>query len=190
MSGRSCSRATRVFFERDADPAKEAAHHRGVGFDAALGQKPVAKRGKRDVRFLGPRCLQKITVRHQLGRPVAAVPDRLSRAIPFHPLEPFDRYGFTDLVVASRRAAAQASLHRVNHPVAQVLRIRLGHSCWPPPSQQVESKYPRFGNPTPRFKPKTARSKIPSEGALTTTQRGTQRAHRCDRPRLQERGTP
>src|SRR6478609_4398722 len=33
--------ATRVFFERDADPAKEAAHHRGVGFDAALGQKPV-----------------------------------------------------------------------------------------------------------------------------------------------------
>jgi hypothetical protein len=80
---------------------------------------------------------------------VAAVPDRLSRAIPFHPLEPFDRYGFTDLVVASRRAAAQASLHRVNHPVAQVLRIRLRHSCWPPPSQQVESKYPRFGNPTP-----------------------------------------
>jgi creatinine amidohydrolase len=26
-------------------------------------------------------------------------------------------------------------------------RIRLRHSCWPPPSQQVESKSPRFGNP-------------------------------------------
>ena len=33
---------------------------------------------------------------------------RLSRAIPFHPLEPFDRYRFTHLVVASRRAAAHA----------------------------------------------------------------------------------
>jgi transposase-like protein len=42
------------------------------------------------------------------------------------------------------------------------LRIWLRHSCWPPPSQQVESECPRFGNPSPRFKPKTARS-IPIE---------------------------
>jgi hypothetical protein len=27
------------------------------------------------------------------------------------------------------------------------LRIWLRHSCWPPPSQQVESECPRFGNP-------------------------------------------
>jgi len=27
------------------------------------------------------------------------------------------------------------------------LWVRLRHSCWPPPSQQVESKSPRFGNP-------------------------------------------
>jgi hypothetical protein len=26
------------------------------------------------------------------------------------------------------------------------LRIWLRHSCWPPPSQQVESECPRFGN--------------------------------------------
>jgi hypothetical protein len=43
-----------------------------------IGRKAIAKSLKRDVGLLGPRGLQKITVRHQLGRPVAAVPDRLS----------------------------------------------------------------------------------------------------------------
>ena len=58
-----------------------------------------------------------------------------------------DRYRFADLIAPRRRPAAHfAPLHRVDHPVTQVLRIRLRHSCWPPPSQQVESKSPRFGN--------------------------------------------
>ena len=83
-ASRSCSRATRVFFDRDADPAKEAAHHRGVGFDPSLGRKAIAQSLKRDVRFLGPRGFQKITVRHQPGSPMAAVSDRLSRATPFN----------------------------------------------------------------------------------------------------------
>ena len=29
------------------------------------------------------------------------------------------------------------------------LRIWLRHTCWPPPSQQVESELRRFGNPPP-----------------------------------------
>jgi hypothetical protein len=49
-----------LFFYRDADPAKEAAHHRGVGFDPSLGRKPIAESLKRDVRFLGPHGLQKV----------------------------------------------------------------------------------------------------------------------------------
>jgi hypothetical protein len=81
------------FFDRDADPAKEAAHHRGVGFDPSLGRKAIAQSLKRDVRFLGPHGLQK--VRHQLGGAMAAVSDRLSRAVPFNPLKPFDRYTMT-----------------------------------------------------------------------------------------------
>jgi hypothetical protein len=46
---------------------------------------------------LGPlalhrRCrLQKVPERHQLGGATAAVSDRLSRAIPFNALKPFDR---------------------------------------------------------------------------------------------------
>ena len=39
---------------------------------------------KRDVRFLGPRGLQKGPVRHQLGGPMAAMSDRLAGAIPFY----------------------------------------------------------------------------------------------------------
>src|SRR5271156_1046415 len=80
-------------FDRDADPAKEAAHHRGVGFDPSLGRKVIAEGLKRDVRFLGPRGLQKVPVRHQLGGAMAAVSDGLSRAVPFDSLKPFDRYG-------------------------------------------------------------------------------------------------
>jgi hypothetical protein len=69
------------FFERDADPAKKAAHHRGVGLDPSLGRKAIAEGLKRDVRFLGPRGLQKGPVRHQLGGPMAAMSDRLAGAM-------------------------------------------------------------------------------------------------------------
>jgi hypothetical protein len=79
---------------------------------------------------------------------MAAMPDRRSRAIPFNALKPFNGYGFADLVASRRCAPAHCALpNRINHPVAQVLRIWLRHSCWPPPSQQVESECPRFGNP-------------------------------------------
>jgi hypothetical protein len=91
MSRRSCSRATSVFFNRHADLAEEAAHHRGVGFDPSLRQKTITQRLKRDVRLPGPRSFQKITVRHELGGPMAAMSDRFSRAVPFYPLKPFDR---------------------------------------------------------------------------------------------------
>ena len=59
---------------------------------------------------------------------MAAVSDGLSRAIPFDSLKPFDRHRFADLVAARCCAAAHfAPLHRINHPVTQVLRIRLCH---------------------------------------------------------------
>jgi hypothetical protein len=152
-----CRRGGPYVFNRHADPAKEAAHHRGVGFDPSLGQKAIAERLKRDVRFLGSRGLQKVPVRHQLGGAMAAMSDRLSRAIPFNPLKPFDRHGLADRVMTRGCAAAHlAPLHRINHPVAQVLRIRLRHPCWPPPSPQVESKSPRFGNPHPPIQAKVS----------------------------------
>jgi hypothetical protein len=122
MSGRSCSCATRVFFKRHADPAEEAAHHRSVGVDAALGQKAIAERLKRDVRFLGPRGFQKFPMWHELGSAMPSMADRLSGAIPLQALQPFDGCGFADLVAPRGCPAAHlASLHRIEHAVTQVL---------------------------------------------------------------------
>ena len=55
------------------------------GFDPSLGRKAIAKSLKRDVGLLGPRGLQKITVRHQLGCPVAAI---ARRTLASHPVQP------------------------------------------------------------------------------------------------------
>ena len=86
-AGRFLFRARQsVFFEADADPAEEAAHHRCVSLDWPLGQQAVAKRLKRDVAFLGPRRLEKIPERHECGWPPVANrlesrPDDSARAI-------------------------------------------------------------------------------------------------------------
>ena len=106
-------------FDRDADPAKGAAYHRGIGFDPSLGRKPIAEGLKRDVRFVDP-CGISLEARWP--------PCRLSRAFPFNTLKPFDRHGFADLIPTRCCAAAHlAPLHRINHAVTQVLRIRLRH---------------------------------------------------------------
>src|SRR4029077_11888380 len=107
-----------------------------------------------------PRGFQKVPMRRELGSAMPSMANRLSRAIPLKALQPFDGDRFADLIAPPGCPAAHlASLHRINHSVTQVLRIGLRHSCWPPPSQQVESKPPRFGNPTPRFNATTARSR-------------------------------
>src|SRR5271165_4112893 len=52
-----------------------------------------------------------------------------------------------DLIATRRGPTAHAApLHGVDHTVAQILRIRLRHPCWPPPSQQVESDQSRYVN--------------------------------------------
>src|SRR6266567_4680045 len=48
-----------------------------------------------------------------------------------------------------------------DHSPTQILRIRLRHSCWPPPSRQLESCSRRYGNP--RFSLFGKRSKRPVE---------------------------
>ena len=138
------------FFQRDADPAKKPAHHRGVSLDAPLGQKAIAEVLKRPVRLVGSSGFQKRAVRHQRRRTMAAVADRLARPLPPIAFKPLDRHQLADLVSSRRRATAHpAPLDRIDHTVAQILRIRLRHPCWPPPSQQVESEQNRFENPPP-----------------------------------------
>ena len=72
---------------------------------------------------------------------MAAMSDRLPRAVPFNSLKPFERHRFADLV------AARFAARRLISPLftASITRSRKSCeygftiSCWPPPSQQVES---------------------------------------------------
>src|SRR5579863_5664819 len=71
-SGRSCSFATSVFFERQAETAQEPAHQRGVGFNATLRLKTIAQRLQRYVGLLGVKRFDKVAMRLQLGAFVTA----------------------------------------------------------------------------------------------------------------------
>src|SRR5580658_6601843 len=84
---------------------------------------------------------------------------RRPRTASFEALHPLDGRGLAHPEARPSRPPAHPSPnHRVDHPVAQVLRICTSHPCWPPPSQQVESEQCRFGNPN-RFKLDTACSR-------------------------------
>jgi hypothetical protein len=48
----------------------------------------MAQSLKLDVRFLGPRGLKKVQVRRELGSAMAAMSDRLSRAVAFKAVQP------------------------------------------------------------------------------------------------------
>ena len=116
--GRSCSRATRVALT--VTPIRrEEALYRGVGFDPSLGRKAIAQRLKRDVRFLGPRGLQKITgCGVSLEARWPPCPTRLARAMAFKALQPLDGHrSRRTVILTGRRPAAQfAPLHRLDSP--------------------------------------------------------------------------
>jgi hypothetical protein len=147
-SGRSCSRATSVFFGRQAEAAKEPAHQRSVGLDAALSQQPVAQRLKGDVGFHGVTGFEELSMRLELQTLVAAHLSTGPQACSLETLDPFDPNRFADSKARRSAPAAHAApQNRINHTVSQILRVRSGHSCWPPSSQQVESERARFENP-------------------------------------------
>src|SRR3984957_17218624 len=156
------------FFERDADAAEEAAHHCRVGPDPTLRQQPVAKRLKRDVGFLRSQRFEKLTMRLKPRTEVSAHLARRPRTASFEALHPLDGRGLAHPEARRSRPPAHPSPnYRVDHPVAQVLRICTGHPRWPPPSQQVESEQCQFGNPN-RFKLDTACSRrLSAEGYLS-----------------------
>jgi hypothetical protein len=91
---------------------------------------------------------------------MAAVSDRLSRAIPFNALKPFDRRRFAYLVAARSCASAHfAPLHRINHALTQVLRNRaLPSPAGLRPANRLNQNLADSGIPL-RFDPSAARSR-------------------------------
>ena len=106
MSARSCSRAIRSFFERDADAAEEAAHHRGVGSDPTLLQQPVAKRVQGDVGFLRSQRFEKLTMWLKSQTEIPAHLARRPRTAPLEALNPL----MAENSLTPKRAAAARRL--------------------------------------------------------------------------------
>src|SRR5580692_9963692 len=123
------------------------------------------------VPFLRSQRFEKLTMRLKPRTEVSAHLARRPRTASFEALHPLDGRGLAHPEARRSRPPAHPSPnHRVDHPVAQVLRICTGHPRWPPPSQQVESEQCRFGNPN-RFKLDTACSRTPSCADIPRTRR-------------------
>ena len=129
--GGPCSRATRAL---SATPRrrKSGSSARCRPLTPRSDKSRSHKRLQRDVGFLRPQAFEEGAVRLNLTRSVAAhfcglrEPLRSTRST----------HLMADDPLTPNRAAAARRLdaldhNRVDHPVAQILRIRSGHPCWP-----------------------------------------------------------
>src|SRR5216683_3230750 len=103
--------------------------------------------GQRDVRLLRYQLPHQILIRRQREIFVAAEFGRLDAArLPVKLEEANDRADADAPLLRSFRDGGPA-LDRPNHSPTQILRIRLRHACWPPPSRHLESCSRPHGNP-------------------------------------------
>src|SRR5713226_4998175 len=103
--------------------------------------------GQRDVRLLSYQLPHQILIRRQREIFVAAEFGRLDAArLPVKLEEANDRADADAPLLRSFRDGGPA-LDRPNHSPTQILRIRLRHACWPPPSRHLESCSRPHGNP-------------------------------------------
>src|SRR5437660_12219990 len=85
------------------------------------------------------RCQRELLVAAKLRRTDAT-------RVAVKPEEAYDRTDAHTALLGSVRYGSPA-MHRFDHAPTQVLRVRLRHSCWPPPSRELESYSRRHGNP-------------------------------------------
>ena len=143
------ARDERLFFERDADAAEEAAHHRRVGSHPTLRQQPVAKRLQSDVGFLCSQRLEILTMRLK-PRQVFSHLLAARRTAPLEALHPLDRQ---ESLTPNRAAAAlrlipprsTASITRSRKSCEYALAIPAGLR----PASRLNQNAPPIGNPEP-----------------------------------------
>src|SRR5450755_4477058 len=114
--------------------------------------------GQSDVRLLRYQLPHQILVRRQREILVAAEFGRVDAARLPVKLEEADDGTDADPALLRSFGDGGAALDRPDHSPAQIRRIWLRHSCWPPPSRQLESYSRRYGNP--RFSLFGKRSKL------------------------------
>src|SRR5258708_18948430 len=85
------------------------------------------------------RCQHELLVAAKLRRTDAT-------RVAVKPEEAYDRTDAHATLLAGVGDGSPA-INRFDHASTQVLRIRLRHPCWPPPSRELESYSRRHGNP-------------------------------------------
>src|SRR5450631_703256 len=108
---------------------------------------PVLEFGQRNVRLFRYQLPHQILVRRQREILVATEFGRLDAARLPMKLEKADHRADADAALLRSFRDGGSALDRPDHSPTQILRIRLRHSCWPPPSRQLESCSRRYGNP-------------------------------------------
>src|ERR1700716_37910 len=140
--------------------------------------------GKRDVRLLSYQLPHQILMRGQDEIFVAAEFGRLDAARLSVKLEEADDRADADTALFRSFRDGGPALNRPDHSPTQILRIRLRHACWPPPSRKLEACSRRYGNP--RFSLLGKRSKPPKSRSLQSVDhRKTHGRGRKTRSRVQ-----
>src|SRR5476651_985896 len=145
-SGRSCSAARRLFFKGQLQMMQKPGDRRLSNRDLLLCQS-LLEFGQRDIRLLRYQLPHQILVRRQREILVAAEFGRVDAARLPVKLEEADDGTDADPALLRSFGDGGAALDRPDHSPAQIRRIWLRHSCWPPPSRQLESYSRRYGNP-------------------------------------------
>src|SRR5215470_1861272 len=130
-SGRSCSAACRLFFKGQLQMTQESEDRCLTDLDPPLRQRDL-EFCQRDVRLLCQHAPDQVLMCCQ---GIWFVPAELRRtdAAPFslEPDKPPDR-AQAYLMSLGSFLSCRTLLDRFDHPGAQIVRIRLRHSCWPP----------------------------------------------------------
>src|SRR6266851_5210369 len=130
-SGRSCSAACRLFFKGQLQMTQKSEDRRLADRDLLLRQFDLEFR-QRDIRLLRHQLPDPLLMRRQGIRFVPAEFRRADTArFTLEPEEPPDRTQAHTMSLGSF-LAGRSLLDRLNHACAQIVRIRLRHSCWPP----------------------------------------------------------
>ena len=146
-SGRSCSAACRLFFKGEFQMAQKSEDRALSDVDLLFGQLGSYLR-QRHIRLLRHQAPDKFFIRRQT---IGLVSTELRGAdvarAALEPEEPNNRTQAHVMVIGSLRKR-RALCNVIDHACAQIVRIWLRHSCWPPrPSAKLESDSVALVNP-------------------------------------------
>jgi len=148
MSGRSCSLACRLFFERHPFAGEEPPHRTVARRGAALGQLGH-HRPQRQVRLLGDPRQQPLPLALQQKRSPTAHPRRCRAPRRPPALTPLHHAGNAYFKQRRRRPARPTCRYRAHNTIPQIRRIGSRHRCWPPtPASILNQKSKDLGIPS------------------------------------------